>query len=100
MHLLKFKSNGKRKIITNDAPSKEKDMEKTQQHYEKKPSPSNIEEKRIKSGVESQKENQIIQESEPDIPSSKELLTAFEELTAYIYQLEFNRNNKYDFKNK
>jgi hypothetical protein len=100
MHLLKFKSNEKKEDNTDDNPSKEKIAEKTPKEYKKKPSSSNIEEKRITSGVESQKEDQIIQESEPDIPSSKELITAFEEITAYIYQLEFNRNKKYDFKKK
>ena len=58
------------------------------------PKPSKFGKDREKAPPESHKENQTNQASEPDIPSTQELLPIFEELAAYIDELEHDKGNK------
>lgn len=101
MHLLKFKTNDKKEENTDNEELKTLsddrtiDIEKTDIEV---PKSSKIGNNNKKNATESHEENQTNQAAKLDIPSKQELVPILEELAAYIYQLEFNRGNKYDVK--
>ena len=97
MHLLKFKTNDKKEDNTDHEPSnapgddRTVDVKNTDIEVRK---PSKTGKNNKKNTNEPHEDNQTNHRAELDIPSRQDLLLIFEELVAYIYQLELNRGKK------
>jgi phenylalanyl-tRNA synthetase alpha subunit len=100
MHLLKFKKTNRKENNEDEASKVHVDNSTLDvENTDNQPQRSSEVEKEIKKETtESPEVNETYQEKELNIPSRQELLPVFEELVAYIYQLEFDRNVKDDVK--
>jgi hypothetical protein len=97
MHILKFKTNEKKEDNTDhepaNAPGDDRTVDVKNTDIEVRKS-SKTGKNNKKNTTGSHKDSQTNHVAELDIPSRQDLIPIFEELVAYIYQLELNRGKK------